>query len=93
MELMELAEQGQIGTIIVKDHSRLVVGQLLKEAFVRLNIRYIAIMDSIDTNEGLNDFLPIQDWLNEIYEDNISGKITDDRFATLSLNYEREQKG
>ena len=35
MEMMELAEQGKIGTIIVKDHSRLgrnrlVVGQLLE---------------------------------------------------------------
>ena len=41
MEIMELAENGQIGTIIVKDHSRLgrnrlVVGQLLEEDFVRL---------------------------------------------------------
>lgn len=41
MELMELAESGQIATIIVKDHSRLgrnrlVVGQLLEEDFVRL---------------------------------------------------------
>lgn len=69
MELMELAEQGQIGTIIVKDHSRLgrnrlIVGQLLEEDFVRLNVRYIAIMDNIDTDKGLNDFLPIQDWQN-----------------------------
>ena len=41
MEMMELAENGQVGTIIVKDHSRLgrnrlVVGQLLEEDFVRL---------------------------------------------------------
>ena len=41
MEMMELAESGKIGTIIVKDHSRLgrnrlVVGQLLEEDFVRL---------------------------------------------------------
>ena len=80
MELMELAEQGQIGTIIVKDHSRLgrnrlVVGQLLEEDFVRLNIRYIAIMDNIDTNEGLNDFLPIQDWFNEMHAKNTSQKV------------------
>ena len=38
MEMMDLAEQGKIGTIIVKDHSRLgrnrlVVGQLLEEDF------------------------------------------------------------
>ena len=30
--------------------------------------------------------------IQHIYEDNISGKITDDRFATLSVNYEKEQK-
>ena len=45
MEIMELAEDGKIGTIIVKDHSRLgrnrhIVGQLLEEDFVRLNVRY-----------------------------------------------------
>lgn len=49
MELMDLAEQGKIGTLIVKDHSRLgynrlVVGQLLEEEFDRLGVRYIAIM-------------------------------------------------
>ena len=27
-----------------------------------------------------------------IYEDNVSGKITDDRFRNLSLNYDKEQK-
>ena len=30
--------------------------------------------------------------IQHIYEDNISGKISDERFATLSLNYENEQK-
>ena len=80
MEMMELAEQGNIGTIIVKDHSRLgrnrlVVGQLLEEDFVRLNIRYIAIMDNIDSSKGLNDFLPIQDWFNEMHAKNTSQKV------------------
>ena len=80
MEIMELAEQGNIGTIIVKDHSRLgrnrlVVGQLLEEDFVRLNIRYIAIMDNIDSSKGLNDFLPIQDWFNEMHAKNTSQKV------------------
>ena len=80
MEIMELAEQDKIGTIIVKDHSRLgrnrlVVGQLLEEDFVRLNIRYIAIMDNIDSSKGLNDFLPIQDWFNEMHAKNTSQKV------------------
>ena len=80
MEMMELAESGKIGTIIVKDHSRLgrnrlVVGQLLEEDFVRLNIGYIAIMDNIDSSKGLNDFLPIQDWFNEMHAKNTSQKV------------------
>ena len=80
MEMMELAESRKIGTIIVKDHSRLgrnrlVVGQLLEEDFVRLNIRYIAIMDNIDSSKGLNDFLPIQDWFNEMHAKNTSQKV------------------
>lgn len=80
MEMMELAENGQVGTIIVKDHSRLgrnrlVVGQLLEEDFVRLNIRYIAIMDNIDSSKGLNDFLPIQDCFNEMHAKNTSQKV------------------
>ena len=80
MEMMELAESGQVGTIIVKDHSRLgrnrlIVGQLLEEDFVRLGVRYIAIMDNIDTNDGLSDFLPVQDWFNEMHAKNTSNKV------------------
>lgn len=26
---------------------------------------HIAIMDNIDTKDGLSDFLPVQDWFNE----------------------------
>ena len=75
-----MQNNGKIGTIIVKDHSRLgrnrlIVGQLLEEDFVRLNIRYIAIMDNIDSSKGLNDFLPIQDWFNEMHAKNTSQKV------------------
>lgn len=80
MEIMELAEQGLIGTIVVKDHSRLgrnrlVVGQLLEEDFVRLDIRYIAIMDNIDTAKGISDLVPMQDLFNEWHAKNTSDKV------------------
>ena len=50
-------KKGLIGTLIVKDHSRLgrnrlIVGQLLEEGFDNLGVRYIAIMDNIDTAKG-----------------------------------------
>lgn len=50
----------------VKDHSRLgrnrlIVGQLLEEELAQRHIRYIAIMDNIDTAKGLRDIVPVQD--------------------------------
>lgn len=79
-EIMELAEKGLISTLIVKDHSRLgrnrlIVGQLLEEGFDSLGIRYIAIMDNIDTAKGISDLVPMQDLFNEWHAKNTSQKV------------------
>ena len=79
-EIMELAEKGMISTLIVKDHSRLgrnrlVVGQLLEEGFDSLGVRYIAIMDNIDTAKGISDLVPMQDLFNEWHAKNTSQKV------------------
>ena len=79
-EIMKLGEEGKIGTLIVKDHSRLgrnrlVVGSLLQEEFDRMGIRYIAIMDNIDTKNGISDLVPMQDWFNEWHAKNTSDKV------------------
>lgn len=79
-EIMELAEKGHIGTLIVKDHSRLgrnrlIVGQLLEEGFDSLGVRYIAIMDNIDTAKGISDLVPMQDLFNEWHAKNTSDKV------------------
>ncbi len=78
-EIMELAEKGRIDTLIVKDHSRLgrnrlIVGQLLEEGFDSLGVRYIAIMDNIDTAKGISDLVPMQDLFNEWHAKNTSQK-------------------
>lgn len=80
MEIMELAEQGLVANLVVKDHSRLgrnrlVVGQLLEEDFVRLDVRYIAITDNIDTAKGVSDIVPMQDLFNEWHAKNTSDKV------------------
>lgn len=80
MEIMELAGQGLVANLVVKDHSRLgrnrlIVGQLLEEDFVRLNVRYIAIMDNIDTANGVSDIVPMQDLFNEWHAKNTSDKV------------------
>ena len=79
-EIMELANQGKVETLIVKDHSRLgrnrlIVGQLLEEGFDELGVRYIAIMDNIDTANGLSDLVPMQDLFNEWHAKNTSQKV------------------
>ena len=79
-EILELAEKGLIGTLIVKDHSRLgrnrlIVGQLLEEGFDSLGVRYIAIMDNIDTAKGISDLVPMQDLFNEWHAKNTSQKV------------------
>ena len=79
-EIMELAEKGLIGTLIVKDHSRLgrnrlIVGQLLEEGFDNLGVRYIAIMDNIDTAKGISQIVPMQDLFNEWHAQNTSQKV------------------
>lgn len=79
-EIMKLGEEGKIATLIVKDHSRLgrnrlVVGSLLEEEFDRMGIRYIAIMDNIETKNGISDLVPMQDWFNEWHAKNTSDKV------------------
>ena len=79
-EIMQLGEEGKIGTLIVKDHSRLgrnrlVVGSLMEEEFDRMGIRYIAIMDNIDTQNGISDLVPMQDLFNEWHAKNTSDKV------------------
>jgi DNA invertase Pin-like site-specific DNA recombinase len=79
-EIMQLGEEGKIGTLIVKDHSRLgrnrlVVGSLMEEDFDRMGIRYIAIMDNIDTANGISDLVPMQDLFNEWHAKNTSDKV------------------
>ena len=79
-EIKKLGEEGKIATLIVKDHSRLgrnrlVVGALMEEEFDRMGIRYIAVMDNIDTKNGLSDLVPMQDLFNEWHAKNTSDKV------------------
>lgn len=69
-----------MSTIIVKDHSRLgrnrlVMGYLLEEKFPDYGVRYIAINDSIDTEKGTDDTLPLRDLFNEWHARDTSKKI------------------
>ncbi len=78
-KMMNYIIQNKISTVIVKDHSRLgrnylVIGSLM-DTFTNNDIRYIAINDGIDTNNGTDDLLPMRDLFNEWYPKDTSKKI------------------
>ncbi|MDR1003069.1 MAG: DUF4368 domain-containing protein [Oscillospiraceae bacterium] len=80
LAMMDGVKSGTIKTIIVKDHSRLgrnrlVIGTLLEEDFERYGVRYIAIMDNIDSEQGLSDLIPMADLFNEWHAKNTSQKV------------------
>lgn len=72
-------ENGLVGTVIVKDLSRLgrdylCVGQYTEMVFPDNDVRFISISDNIDSSEGLSDFMPFHNLINEWYARDISRK-------------------
>ena len=79
-EMMELISLGHVGTIIVKDHSRLgrnrlAVGALMERFTDDYNVRYIAVTDNIDSDRGLDDMVAVRELFNEFYPRDTSKKV------------------
>ena len=80
--LIKDIECGKINCVITKDYSRLgrdyiKSGEYLERYFPEHNVRYIAILDNIDTisdNAG-NDIAPYRAILNDQYAKDISKKV------------------
>ncbi|MGI6717362.1 MAG: DUF4368 domain-containing protein [Eubacteriales bacterium] len=79
--LISLVEEGRIGTIIVKDMSRLgrdylKVGYYTEVLFPGSDIRFIAINNNVDSaNQQDSDFTPFLNIINEWYAKDTSKKI------------------
>lgn len=79
--LMELVDDGKVGTIIVKDMSRLgrdylKVGMYTEMIFPNADIRFIAINNGVDSdNQAENDMTPFINIFNEFYAKDTSRKI------------------
>ena len=79
-EVMELIESEQVGTLIVKDLSRLgreylQVGQYTELVFPNYGVRFIAVNDGVDSLvESSNDFTPFRNIINEMYAKDTSQK-------------------
>ena len=81
-QMIEDIEAGIIDTVITKDLSRLGrerlgVGHYTEIYFPEHNIRYIALLDNIDTyfDAGMNDMAPFKGVINDMYVRDISKKI------------------
>ena len=73
-------EAGLVGTVIVKDMSRLgrnylQVGLYTDMIFPQKNVRFIAINDGVDSAQGDNDFAPLRNIFNEWLVRDTSKKI------------------
>ena len=79
--LMALVEDGQVGTIIVKDMSRLgrdylKVGYYTEMIFPEADVRFIAINNGVDSaSQQESDFTPFLNIINEWYAKDTSKKI------------------
>ena len=78
-KMLTAIETGYITAVFVKDLSRLgrnyiEVGKLTEEFFPLHDVRLIAVSDSVDSNEGDDDFTPFRNIMNEWYAKDISKK-------------------
>ena len=93
-KIVELIENGEVETLIVKDMSRLgreylKVGELTELYLPTKGVRFIAINDGVDSLvEGSTDFNPIRNWANELHAKETSKKVR----AVKKLKAERGER-
>lgn len=78
--MLDDIEMGYVSTVIVKDLSRLgrdyvTVGQYTDIYFPDHNVRFIAINDLVDSDEGENEIAPFKNVMKNISH---SGKVSND---------------
>ncbi len=68
-----------VGTVIVKDLSRFgrnyyQVGYYTEKVFLEHDIRFISIVDNVDSINGVNEFAPFHNLINDFYAKDIAKK-------------------
>ena len=93
-KIVEMIENGEVETLIVKDLSRLgreylQVGRLTELYFPEKGVRFIAVNDNVDSLvESSNDFNPIRNWANELHAKDTSKKVR----AIKKMQAERRER-
>ena len=78
--MMADVECGKVGIVIVKDQSRLgrdylQTGMLMEITFPQFDVRFIAINDGVDSENGVSEFSGIKNYFNDFYARDTSRKI------------------
>lgn len=79
-DMFKLIEANQVGTLILKDMSRLgrnyiEVGKLTESILPIHDVRLIAVNDGVDSDKGEDDFTPFRNIMNEWYAKDMSRKM------------------
>ena len=79
-QMLDDIEAGYVTTVMVKDLSRLgryapTVGMYMDSYFPEHDVRFIAVNDLVDSNEGENEIAPFKNVMNEMYARDISKKV------------------
>ncbi len=80
VHMLKDVENGLVGTVIVKDQSRLgrdhlETDKLMELVFPAYDVRFIAITDGVDSANGLNEMSGIKNYFNDFYARDCSKKI------------------
>lgn len=91
--MMADVESSKVGIVIVKDQSRLgrdylQTGMLMEITFPQFDVRFIAINDGVDSENGVSDFSGIKNYFNDFYARDTSRKIR----AVLKSKGERGER-
>ena len=91
--MMDDVYAGKVGTVIVKDQSRLgreylQTGMLMEITFPQYDVRFIAINDGVDSLYGESDFSGIKNYFNDFYARDTSKKIR----AVIRSKGERDER-
>ncbi len=82
IKMKEDIEKGKINMVLTRDLSRfsrnyIIAGYYLEEYFKINGVRYISVLDNVDTEQEYNDIIPFKNILNEMYVKDCSRRVRD----------------
>ncbi len=75
-------ESGKVNMVLTRDLSRfsrnyIAAGYYLEDYFSIKQVRFVSVLDNVDTEEEMNDIIPFKNILNEMYIKDCSKRIRD----------------